>query len=66
MELNLTQFNERSSADSFIKNYDENCNRGYFLEADVKYPKNLFSLRSDFSFSPGREKTKNVKSLFIT
>ena len=63
MELNLTQFNERSSAESFIKNYDENCNRGYFLEADVKYPKNLFSLRSDFSFSPGREKTKKCKKL---
>ena len=24
---------------SFIKNYDENSNKGYFLEVDVKYPK---------------------------
>ena len=30
----LSQFNE-----SFRKNYDENSNTGYFLEADIDYPK---------------------------
>ena len=30
----LSKFNE-----SFIKDYDENSNKGYFLEVDVEYPK---------------------------
>ena len=50
---NLSKFNER-----FIKNCDENSNRGYFIEVDVEYPKNLFSLHSDFPFLPGRKKIK--------
>ena len=35
----LSQFNE-----DFIKNYDEDSNKGYFLEVDAEYPKNVFSL----------------------
>ena len=31
----LSKFNE-----SFIKGYNENSDRGYFLEVDVEYPKN--------------------------
>ena len=30
----LSEFDER-----FIKNYDENSNKGYILEVDVEYPK---------------------------
>ena len=41
----LSQFNE-----DFIKNYDENNNKGYFLEVDVEYPKNLRNLHSDLPF----------------
>ena len=40
----------------FIKNYDENVNKGYFLEVDVKYPKNLFNLHKDLSFLLERNK----------
>ena len=32
---NLLKFNE-----SFKKGYNENSDRGYFLEVDVEYPKN--------------------------
>ena len=34
-EDDLSRFNER-----FIKSYNENSNKGYFLEVDVECPKN--------------------------
>ena len=34
----LSQFKE-----NFIKNYDENSNKGYFLEVHVEYSKKLFN-----------------------
>ena len=37
----LSQFKE-----DFIKNYDEDSNKGYFLEVDTEYPKNLHNLHS--------------------
>ena len=50
-ENNLPKFNE-----SFIKNYDENSDKGYFLEVDVGYPKNFHKLHSDLPFLPARIK----------
>ena len=41
----LSQFKE-----DFTKNYDENSNKGYVLEVDVEYPKNLHNLHSDLPF----------------
>ena len=35
------------SDERFIKDYDENSNKGYFLEVYVEYPGNLFNLHSD-------------------
>ena len=54
----LLKFNER-----FIKKYDENSNKGYFLEVDVKYPKNLFNLHKDFAFLPEWQKIKKCEKL---
>ena len=53
----LYQFDER-----FIKDYDENSNKGYFLEVDVEYRKNLFNLYGDLLFLPERNKVKNAIS----
>ena len=36
--------------EEFIKNYDENNDKGYILEVDVKYPKILHELHSDLPF----------------
>ena len=49
----LSQFKE-----DFIKNHDEDSNKGYFLEVDVEYPKNLFSLHNDLPFYLKRTKLK--------
>ena len=51
----LSQFNE-----DFINDYDENSDEGYFLEGDVEYPKNLFSLLNDLSFLPECNKIKKL------
>ena len=49
--------------EEFLKNYDENNNEGYILEVDVKYPKKLHNLRSDFPFLPKRMKIYKCKKL---
>ena len=46
--------------ESFIKGYNENCDRGYFLEVDVEYAKNLFNLHKDISFLPERKKKQKM------
>ena len=46
--------------EDFIKNYDEDSDRGYNLEVDVEYPKNLHKLHSDLPFLP--ERMKIIKS----
>ena len=50
----------------FIKNYDENSNKGYMLEVDVEYLKNLFNLYSDLPFLPERKKIEKCKNLFCS
>ena len=44
---NMVKFNEE-----FIKNYGQDSNKGYILEVDVKYPKNLHGLHEDLPFLP--------------
>ena len=42
--------------ESFIRNYAENGNKGYFLEADIEDPQRLFNLHKDLPFLPKEKK----------
>ena len=42
--------------EDFIKNYNKDSDKGYILEVDVEYPKNLYDLHSDLPFLPERMK----------
>ena len=53
-----------SKFDEFlIKNYDENSDKGYFLEVDVEYPRNLFNLQRYLPFLPERKKMGKCNKL---
>ena len=47
--------------EEFIKNYDEDSDRGYILEVYVKYPKNLHGLHRELPFLPERMKIGKCK-----
>ena len=49
--------------EDFIKNYDKDSDKGYILEADAKYPKNLHDLDSDLPFLPERMKIDKCNKL---
>ena len=49
--------------EEFIKNYNENDNKGYILEVDVKYPKRLHELHSDLTFLSERMKIDKCSKL---
>ena len=53
---NLSEFDE-----DFAKSYDENSDKGYFVEVDVNYLKKLFNLHKDLPFLPGRKKVEKVE-----
>ena len=50
-ENGLSKFNE-----TFIKNYNENSDVGYFLELNIEYPKQLCSFHKNLPFLPERRK----------
>ena len=49
--------------EEFIKNYNEDNNKGYILEVDVKYPKRLHKLHSDLPFLSERMEINKCKKL---
>ena len=54
----LFEFEER-----FIKSYDKNSDKGYILEVDLKYQKNLFNLYKDLPFLAKRKKIEKCQKL---
>ena len=58
MEKDYAEFNEE-----FIKNYDEDADKGYIFEVDVEYPKNLHDLHSDLPFLHERIKINKCNKL---
>ena len=49
--------------EEFIKIYNENSNKVYILEVDVKYSKKLYDSHSDLPFLPRRMKIDKCKKL---
>ena len=49
--------------EQFIQNYDEDSDKAYTLEVDVKYPKKLHDLHCDLPFLPERMKIDKCKKL---
>ena len=53
-----SQFDE-----DFIRKYNEESDKGYFLEDDVQYPKKLSEIHSDLPFLLERKKIKTAEKL---
>ena len=56
-----SQFNE-----DFKKNYNEENDEGYFLQADVQYLENFHNLHNNLPFLTERMKTENSTNLLQT
>ena len=56
----LSQFKE-----DFIKNYNEDSDKGHFLEVDIEYSKKLFNSHKDLPFLPKKLKLKTTRSFFV-
>ena len=52
--------------EKFIKNYDENSDKGYILEADVEYLENICMLHRDLPFLPEIMKISKCTKLVCT
>ena len=57
----LSKFNE-----DLKKNYDENSNKGHFLEIDIDYRKKLCNLHKDLPFLPETKKVNKVEKLICS
>ena len=55
---NTSQFNE-----DFMKNYNEESDKGCFLEVDVQYLQKLNNFHNDLTFLPERVKIEKVEKV---
>ena len=56
--------NEQKKLSKFSENFIKN--KGYFLEVDIDYPKELLNLHKDLSFSPESKKVNKVENLICS
>ena len=57
----LSRFNEM-----FIKNYDQNSDKGHCFEVDIDYPKKLFNVPKDLPFLTERKKLNKVEKVICS
>ena len=50
------KWNKHKFDEDFMKNCDEDSDKGYTLEADVKYPNTIANLHGDLPFLAERNK----------
>ena len=58
MDKNVSKFDE-----DFIKSYNKDSNKGYIIEVDVKYSRNLRNLHSDLPFLAEKKKIKKCNKV---
>ena len=51
--------------ENFIKRYNEESHKGYFLEVDVQYPEQLHDLHNNLPFLPEGLKIEKAKKLVV-
>ena len=56
LKKNVSKFDEK-----FIKCFDKDNNKGYIIEVNVEYPKNLHNLHSDWPFLSERMRIKKMQ-----
>ena len=63
-KLPLNRYKRTDTAiftDEFIKNYNDNDDKGYLLEVDVVYPKELPSVHRDLLFLPEKRSKRRIE-----
>ena len=58
--------NLKICTEDFIKRYNDDSDRGYLLEVDIKYPKTLLKTHEDLAFLLERRKINGIEKLITT